>query len=547
MLSGQPIIVLREGTRRESGKDAQINNINAAIAIGNAVRSTLGPKGMDKMLVDSMGDVTITNDGVTILKNLDVEHPAAKMLVEVSKTMDQQCGDGTTTSVVLAGELLKQALDLLGQNIHPTVITRGYSLASQKAVEVLERNAMPITVNDEEMLRKVAETALASKSASAYKEKLSEISVKAVKLITEELPDGKRIADIDNILVIKKQGGAVDDTSLIDGIILDKERVHEGMPRVVENAKIALLDAALEVKKTEVDARISITSPDQLQGFLQQEESMLREMVDKVKASGANVLICQKGIDDVAQHFLAKAGIYAVRRAKKSDMEKLVKACGGRIVSALDDLSAEDLGLAGHVEERKIGEDKLTFVTGCPNAKAVSILIRGGTEHVVDEIERAMRDALSVVARAVEDGKFSIGGGAAAMELALELRKYAPSVGGREQLAIEAFASALEVIPKTLAENAGMDQIDVLLRLRKAHSEGKKYYGVNVLEGDVADLFEKSVFEPLKVPKETIRSATEAAVMILRIDDVVAAKGTRAPAGPGPQGGYGGPEGGMME
>ncbi|MDY6985619.1 MAG: thermosome subunit beta [Candidatus Thermoplasmatota archaeon] len=546
MLSGQPIIVLKEGTRRESGRDAQTNNINAAIAIGNAVRSTLGPKGMDKMLVDSMGDVTITNDGVTILKNLDVEHPAAKMLVEVAKTMDQQCGDGTTTSVVLAGELLKQALDLLGQNIHPTVITRGYALASQKAVEILEKNAMPITVNDEEMLRKVAETALASKSASAYKEKLSEISVKAVKLITEELPDGNRVADIDNILVVKKQGGAVADTALIDGIILDKERVHEGMPRVVENAKIALLDAALEVKKTEVDARISITSPDQLQGFLQQEENMLREMVDKVKASGANVLICQKGIDDVAQHFLAKAGIYAVRRAKKSDMEKLAKACGGRIVSALDDLSAEDLGSAGHVEERKIGEDKLTFVTGCPNAKAVSILIRGGTEHVVDEIERAMRDALSVVARAVEDGKVSIGGGAAAMEIALELRRYAPSVGGREQLAIESFASALETVPKTLAENAGMDQIDVLLRLRKAHSEGKKNYGVNVLEGDVADLFEKNVFEPLKVPKETIRSSTEAAVMILRIDDVIAGKGTRAPAGP-PGGGYGGPEAGMME
>jgi thermosome len=546
MLSGQPIIILKEGTRRETGKDAQMNNINAAIAISNAVRSTLGPMGMDKMLVDSMGDVTITNDGVTILKNLDVEHPAAKMLVEVSKTMDQQCGDGTTTSVILAGELLRQAIDLLGQNIHPTVITRGYSLASQRAVEVLERNATPITMNDDEMLRKVAETALASKSASAYKEKLSDISVKAVKLISEDGSDGKKVADIDNILVIKKQGGSVSDTSLIDGIILDKERVHEGMPKVVENAKIALLDAALEVKKTEVDARISITSPDQLQGFLQQEENMLKGMVDKVKASGANVLVCQKGIDDVAQHFLAKAGIYAVRRAKKSDMEKLAKACGGRIVSALDDLSAQDLGSAGHVEERKIGDDKLTFVMGCPKAKAVSILIRGGTEHVVDEMDRALHDALSVVARAVEDGKISVGGGAAAMEVALELRKYAPTVGGREQLAIEAFANALEVVPKTLAENAGMDQIDVLLKLRKVHSEGKKHYGVNVLGGDVADLFEKNVFEPLKVPTQTIRSSTEAAVMILRIDDVVAAKTSQMPAG-GPQGGPGGYGGPGME
>lgn len=545
-MSGQPIIILKEGTRRESGKDAQTNNINAAIAISNAVRSTLGPMGMDKMLVDSMGDVTITNDGVTILKNLDVEHPAAKMLVEVSKTMDQQCGDGTTTSVILAGELLRQALDMLGQNIHPTVITKGYSLAAQKAVEVLERNATPITMNDDEMLRKVAETALASKSASAYKDKLSEISVKAVKSITEALPDGKRVADIDNILVVKKQGGSVADTELIDGIILDKERVHEGMPKVVENAKIALLDAALEVKKTEVDARISITSPDQLQGFLQQEENMLKGMVDKVKASGANVLVCQKGIDDVAQHFLAKAGIYAVRRAKKSDMEKLAKACGGRIVSALDDLSAQDLGSAGHVEERKIGDDKLTFVMGCPKAKAVSILIRGGTEHVVDEMERALHDALSVVARAVEDGKVSIGGGAAAMELALELRKYAPTVGGREQLAIEAFANALEVVPKTLAENAGMDQIDVLLKLRKAHSEGKKHYGVNVLKGDVADLFQQNVFEPLKVPTQTIRSSTEAAVMILRIDDVVAAKASQPPAG-GPKGGPEGYGGSGME
>ena len=546
MLGGQPVIILREGTKRESGKDAQLNNVNAAIAIANAVRSTLGPRGMDKMLVDSMGDVTITNDGVTILKNLDIEHPAAKMLVEVSKTMDQQCGDGTTTSVILAGEILKKSRDLLEQSIHPTVIARGYDIASRKAVEVLEKNAISITMNDEEMLKKVAETALYSKGASSQKESLAEISVRAVKSITEEV-GGKRTADLDNILVVKKQGGSAADTELVDGIILDKERVHEGMPRSVEGAKIALLDAAIEVKKTEVDARINITSPEQLQSFLQQEENMLREMVEKVKSSGADVLICQKGIDDVAQHFLTKAGIYAVRRAKKSDMEKLAKACGGRIVSALDDLSHEDLGEAGHVEERKIGDDKLTFITECPKAKAVSLLVRGGTEHVIDELERGIHDALSVVARAVEDGKVSIGGGAAAMDVAMNLRNFAPSVGGREQLAVEAFAESMEIIPKTLAENAGMDQIDVLLKLRKAHKDGEKYTGVNVLGGGITDMFKANVIEPLKVPTQTIKSATETAVMLLRIDDVVASKGGAggAPGGGMPPGGMGGMPGGM--
>jgi thermosome subunit len=544
MLSGQPVIILKEGTRRESGRDAQTNNINAAIAISGAVRSTLGPRGMDKMLVDGMGDVTITNDGVTILKNIDVEHPAAKMVVEVAKAVDQQSGDGTTTSVILSGELLKKAKELLDQNIHPTIIAKGYTLAAEKAIEILEKNAISIDSKDKEMLKNVAQTSLASKSASAHKEKLAELAVTAVNSIAEEI-DGKKIADIDNILVVKKQGGSVVDTELIDGVILDKERVHEGMPRTVENAKIALLDAALEIKKTEVDAKINITSPDQMQSFLQQEESMLKKMVEKVKASGADVLIDQKGIDDIAQHYLAKSGIYAVRRAKKSDMEKLAKACGSRIVSSLDDLVGEDLGTVGHVEERKIGDDKLTFITGCPKAKAVSIMLRGGTEHVVDELERGLHDALSVIAGAIEDGKVSIGGGAAATEIAMGLRDYAASVGGREQLAVELFANALEVVPKTLAENAGFDQIDLLLKLRKVHKDGQKYAGIDITNGDVIDLYKSKVLEPLRVPAQTIRSSSEAAVMLLRIDDVIASKGGGAPPGgaggmpPGmPPGGY---------
>ena len=544
MLSGQPVIILKEGTRRESGRDAQTNNINAAIAISGAVRSTLGPRGMDKMLVDGMGDVTITNDGVTILKNIDVEHPAAKMVVEVAKTVDQQRDDGTTTALILSGELLKKAKELLDQNIHPTIIAKGYTLAAEKAIEILEKNAISIDSKDKEMLKDVAQTSLASKSSSTHKEKLAELAVTAVNSIAEEI-DGKKIADIDNILVVKKQGGSVVDTELIDGVILDKERVHEGMPRTVENAKIALLDAALEIKKTEVDAKINITSPDQMQSFLQQEESMLKEMVKKVKASGADVLIDQKGIDDIAQHYLAKSGIYAVRRAKKSDMEKLAKACGSRIVSSLDDLVGEDLGTAGHVEERKIGDDKLTFITGCPKAKAVSIMLRGGTEHVVDELERGLHDALSVVAGAIEDGKISIGGGAAATEIAMGLRDYAASVGGREQLAVESFANALEVVPKTLAENAGFDQIDLLLKLRKAHKDGQKYAGIDITNGGVIDLYKAKVLEPLRVPAQTIRSSSEAAVMLLRIDDVIASKGGGAPpAGAGgmppgmPPGGY---------
>ncbi|KAA0008814.1 MAG: thermosome subunit [Thermoplasmata archaeon] len=539
MLTGKtPILILKEGTEREKGREAQYNNIRAAIAIADAVRSTMGPKGMDKMLVDSMGDVVITNDGVTILKEIDVEHPAAKMLVEVAKAQDQECGDGTTTAVVLAGELLKYAQDLIDQNIHPTLIADGYRLASKKAVEILERNAMDVKPEDEEVLKKIAETAMTGKVAAANKEMLADIAYKAVKAIVEEV-DGKTRVDLDNVKVEKKQGGSVEDTELVEGVILDKERVHPNMPTVVENAKILLLNAPLEVRKTEVDAQIRITDPEQLQKFLEGEEQMIKEMVDKIKASGANVVICQKGIDDLAQYYLAKAGIFAVRRVKKSDMEKLAKATGASILSGLEEIKESDLGEAGRVEEKKIGDDKMTFITGCKSAKAVSILVRGGTEHVVDEIERGLHDALSVIAVTIEDGKMATGGGSAAMEIALGLRDYAATVGGREQLAIEAFANAIEVVPRALATNAGLDPIDILIKLRQAHKEDKKYHGVDVYSGDIKDMKEAFVIEPLRVGVQAIKSATEAAIMILmilRIDDVIAAREMeKSKGGKGPE------------
>ncbi|HDO19469.1 MAG TPA: thermosome subunit [Thermoplasmatales archaeon] len=528
----QPIIVLKEGTKREKGRAAQFNNIMAARAIAEAVRSTLGPKGMDKMLVDSMGDVIVTNDGATILKEIDVEHPAAKMMVEVAKAQDEECGDGTTTAVVLTGELLKVAGELLEKNIHPTIICSGFKIAADKAVEILNSMAKNIKKDDVKNLKNIAMTAMASKGASSAKELLADIVVKSVRLVAEEI-NGKTYVDLDNIQITKKQGGSIDDTTVIEGIILDKERVHEGMPKVVKNAKIALVNAPFEVKKTEVDARIQISDPSQLQAFLDEEEAMLRKMVEKVKKAGANVLICQKGIDDLAQHFLAKEGIYAVRRAKKSDMEKLAKATGAKIVSNLDDLSAKDLGKAGLVEERKIGDDRMTFVTECKNPKAVSILIRGGTEHVVDELERALHDALSVVKVALEDGKITAGGGASATEIAIQLREFAPTVGGREQMAIEAFADAIEVVPRTLAENAGLDPIDMMIKVRAAHKKGMMYAGIDVEKGDVADMLKKNVIEPLRVSTQEVKAAAEAAVMILRIDDVIAAKGTESKGGKG--------------
>ncbi len=532
MMAGQPILILKEGTKRETGKEAMKNNIAAARAIADAVRTTLGPRGMDKMLVDSLGDVVITNDGVTILKEIDVEHPAAKMMVEVAKTQDSEVGDGTTTAVVLAGELLKNAEELIDQNVHPTVITSGYRRAAEKAKEILEEIAKPLSLEDEETLKNIAKTALSSKGASMAKEHLSEIAVKAVKRIAEKIGD-RWVADVDAIQIIKKQGGAIENTELIDGMIIDKEKVHPGMPKVVDDAKIALINAALEVKKPEIDANIQIKDPNMVHAFLDEEEKLLRGMVEKIKKSGANVVLCQKGIDDLAQHFLAKEGIYAVRRVKKSDMEKLSRSTGGRIVTNLDDLSSDDLGHAKRVEERKIGEDNLTFVMGCENPKSVSILIRGGTEHVVDEVERSVKDALHVVAKAIEDGKVVTGGGSSAIEIALKLRDYAASVGGREQLAIEKLADALEVIPRSLAENAGHDPIDILINLRKAHKEGKMNYGVNVFTGAIEDMEALGVIEPLRVGKQAIDSATDAAVMILRIDDVVAAKGESKPGGKG--------------
>src|SRR6266581_2254690 len=508
MPAGTQILVLKEGTRRDRGKGAQFNNIAAAKAVADAVRSTLGPRGMDKMLVDSLGDVVITNDGVTILKEIDIEHPAAKMLVEVAKTQDEEAGDGTTTAVILAGELLKKAEDLIEQNIHPTVIASGYRQAAEKAREVLEKVATKISIKDADVLRKVAMTAM---SSSGHKELLADIAVKAVSTVAEQRADNSYFVDDDNIQVVKKQGGSIADTQLVDGIIVDKERVHPGMPSEVKEAKIALVDAALEVKKTEIDAKIEITDPAQLQAFLNEEESMLKRMVDIVKKSGATVIFCQKGIDDLAQHYLAKADIYAVRRVKKSDMEKLAKATGGKVVTKLDELSKDDLGYAKLVYEKKIGEDEMTFVTGCKNPKAMSILIRGGTEHVVDEVERSLEDATSVVSVAIEDGKVITGGGSSATEIALTLRDYASSVGGREQIAIEAFADAVEAIPRTLAENAGLDPIDILIELRKEHKKGNKYAGINVFSGKVSDMKKENVIEPIRVGSQAISSATDAA------------------------------------
>ncbi len=535
MTGTTPILVLKEGTRRERGKGAQLNNIAAAKAVADAVRSSLGPRGMDKMLVDTMGDVVITNDGVTILKEMDIEHPAGKMLVEVAKTQDQEVGDGTTTAVILAGELLKKSEDMIDQNVHPTIIAGGYRIAADKSVEILSKIAKKIDIKDKKQLREIAATAMISKSVGSHRDMLADIAVKAVTTVAEKTEDGRWSIDEDNIQVTKKHGAGIADTELIRGIIVDKERVHPGMPRHVKKAKIALLDSAMEVKKTEIDAKIEITDPSQLQAFLNEEEKMLKGLVARVKKSGANVLFCQKGIDDLVQHYLSKEGIYTVRRVKKSDMEKLAKATGATIVSKIDELRKGDLGSAGEVYEKKIGDDEMTFVTGCRNPKAVSVLLRGGTEHVVDELDRSFEDAISVVGAAIEDGKMVAGGGSTATEIALGLREFAASVGGREQIAIDAFANAIEVIPRTLAENAGMDPIDTLIDMRKEHKRGRKTVGVNVLKGKLSDMMKENVIEPIRVGTQAIQSATDAAVMILRIDDVIASKGTGAsmPGGPG--------------
>ena len=518
-----PIFILKEGTQRTRGRSAQSNNIAAAKAVADAVRSTLGPKGMDKMLVDSMGDVVITNDGATILKEMDIEHPAAKMIIEVAKTQEQHCFDGTTTAVVLSGELLKRSEDLIEQNVHPTVICEGFRLAAEKAVECLETHGIS-TQDDDAVLTQVAKTALTGKSAGAVKSFLADICVRAVNSVGEI--DGEdRLVDLSDIKVEKRQGGSIKDSTLVDGIILDKERVHAGMPRSVSNAKIALINSAIEVKKTEVDAKIQITDPTMLAAFLEEEEGYIRGLVEKIQASGANTVVCQKGIDDLAQHYMSKAGIFAIRRAKKSDMEALSKATDGRIVTNIDDLSSNDLGTAAKVEERKIGESDMTFITGCNEAKSVSVLLRGGTEHVVDEIRRAFDDAVGVVSVAWEDGAVLTGGGSVLASLSRDLRAYAESVGGREQMAIEAFATALEIVPRTLAENAGLDPVTTIIELRKAHADGKKFSGINVEDGGVMDMRAANVLEPQRVVEQAIQSATETAIMILRIDDVISSKG----------------------
>jgi len=537
-MAAKPILILPEGATRLVGRDAKRMNIAAAKIIAEAVRTTLGPRGMDKMMVDTLGDVTITNDGVTILKEMDVEHPAAKMMVEVAKTMDEEVKDGTTTAVVVAGALLHQAEKLLDQGIHPMIIVTGYRMAADKAREILEELAEKTSIEDGQTLQKIAITSMTGKKSEGAKEKLAELAVEAIRRVADKV-DGKYRVDLDHVGIEKKAGGSMEDSQIVNGLILDKERVHPGMPEVVKNAKIALLDLPLEIKKTETDAEIRVTRPEQLRAFLDQEEKMLKEMVDKIASVGANVVFCQKGIDDLAQHYLAKAKILAARRVKKSDMEKLSRATGGKVVTSLEDLTPAELGKAGLVEEKKIGDKKFIFVRECENPKAVGILVRGGSEHVTDEIERGLTDALGVVAAAVEDNRYVCGGGAPEMALATKLRDYADTVGGREALAVRAFAEALEIIPKTLAENAGMDSVDILVELRARHGKPDgKYYGVDVYGGKIEDMRKLGVCEPLRVKTQAIKSAAEAAIMILRIDDVIAAakKSFPSPKTPGGEG-----------
>ncbi|MFH1306629.1 MAG: thermosome subunit beta [Candidatus Micrarchaeota archaeon] len=541
-MEGQQYYVLPEGASRVIGRDAQRTNIAIGYAVANIIRTTLGPKGMDKMLVSDLGDIVITNDGATILEEMNVEHPAAKIMVEIAKTQDKEVGDGTTTAVMISGMLLKKAGDLLDQDIHASTIVNGYTQAARKCEEYLDKISMRVTITDTVSLEKMAQIAMGSKSvgASMSKEMLAKLVVKAVTQVAEK-KSGKYVIDHDLIKIEKKAGGDIDDTRLIQGVLIDKEVVHSGMPKEVKNAKIALVDSALEIEKTEVDAKIEITSPEQMQSFLAQEEKMLKDMVEKIHKAGATVLFCQKGIDDMAQHFLAKKKILAIRRVKKSDMEKLARATSARIVSALDDLSSSDLGSAGNVDERSIAGEKMVFVEDCKDAKSVTIFVRASTEHVVAEGERAIVDAIGAVSSAIEDGKYVTGGGSIEMELAAKLSKYAAEVGGREQLAIAAFGESLETVPRTLAENAGMDAIDALVALRAKHGkEGGAYFGVDVFNGKISDMKAAGVFEPAKVKRQAIASASEAARMILRIDDMISSKAKGgAPGAPG-MGGMGG-------
>ncbi len=532
--SGQPVIILKEGTTRSRGREAQRDNIMAAQVIGEILKTTLGPRGMDKMLIDSLGDITITNDGATILKEMDAEHPAARMMIEIAKTQDDMVGDGTTTAVILSSELLKKAEELLDQNVHPTVLVSGYRKAAQKAIEIIAKNGVDIDVEDHKMMMKVALTSMGSKSVGSAKEHFAEIALKAVKQVAQK--QGERIiADIDNIQLVKKAGRSLIETQLIRGIIIDKEVVNSGMPRKIENAKIVLLDMALEIEKTEMSAEIRIHEPNQMKAFLDQEDSTLKMMTTKIKASGANVVFCQKGIDDMVQHHLSKEGIMAAQRVKESDMEKLARATGGKVTSNLNDLMTADLGFAGLVEERKIGEDKMIFVEKCKDPHSVAILIRAGLERMVDEAERVLIDALSVISDVTENNKIVAGGGAIEIEIAKGLHNYSTKVGGRQQLAVEAFADAVEVIPRTLAENGGLDQIDTLMELRQMHDkEDGKYIGINLFTGKLQDSIENGVIEPIVVKEQAIKSAAESVTMILRVDDIITAKGPK-----------GGPGGGM--
>jgi len=537
--TGVPVLVLKEGSNRSRGKEALNTNIEAAKIVAEAVKSALGPKGMDKMLVDSFGDVTITSDGRTILDEMDIQHPAAKMMVEVAKTQDNEAGDGTTSAVVISGELMNKAQELIEKNVHPTVIIDGYKKAADKALETLEKIAIQVDLNSQDFLKKAAMTSMASKLVADNKEYLADLAVKAILAVADK-EGTKYKAEIDDVKVEKKPGESIKETKLIQGIVLDKEISHSGMPKRIEKAKIALLDCPLEIEKTEFDAKINIESPEQMEAFIKQEEDMLRDMVDKIVKTGANVVLCEKGIDDMAQHFLARKGIIAVRRNKKSDMEKLAKATGGKVVSNLDSITAEDLGYAALVEERKIGDDKMTFIEGCKHPKAVTILIRGGTQRIVDEAERSLHDALCVVRDIVQEPKVVAGGGAPELEMSRALRKYAETLPGREQLAVSAYAEALEVIPTTLTENAGLDPIDIISELRSRHEKGETWAGLEVVAGKIQDMGKAGVYEPLAVKKQIIKSATEATTMILKIDDVIAAGKMKTP--PGPPGG--GPPGG---
>jgi thermosome len=521
-LSGQPVIILKEGTSRTRGRAAQRNNIAAAKIIAEIVKTTLGPKGMDKILVDSIGDVVVTNDGATILEKMDVEHPAAKMIIEVAKTQDKMVGDGTTTAVVLAGELLRKAEELLDQKIHASTIITGYRRALQVALKRLEEVARPVSLEDRETLRKIVKTSLGSKSLGFATDHIADLAIEAVLSVVREV-NGKKKADKDDIQIVKKIGKSLLESRVVKGIIVDKEVVHPAMPKTVKQAKIALIDAPFEIEKTEFSAEIRIRSPELMKQFLDEEHRILQEMVDKVASVGANVVFCQKGIDDAAQFFLAKKGILAVRRVKRSDMEKLEKATGGRIVTNFEDLEPKDLGYAELVEERKIGEDRMVFVEGCKDPKAVSVLIRAGLERQLDEAERALNDAIMNVINIVDDNRFVPGGGAVEVELAKAVREEASKYPGKEQLAMLAFAEALEIIPKTLAENAGLDPIDIMTALRNKHAENGISYGINLMTGKVDDMFQVGVIEPLKVKVQALKSSFEAAAMILRIDDVIAA------------------------